>query len=38
MNFEDDENEQITGLAAGYNIFGASTMNINLMAGVNKEI
>ena len=26
------------GLAAGYNMFGGSAMNVNLMAGVNKEI
>ena len=25
------------GLAAGYNMFGGSAMNVNLMAGVNKE-
>ena len=38
MNDEDIEGETVTGLAAGFNMFGSNSMSMNLMAGVNREI
>lgn len=38
MNIEEDDNEQVFGMAAGYNMFEAGGVSMSLTAGVNKEI